>query len=108
MIDLIFQFASEYLMIRIKDKELFFKTSGFGTGWGSIDGLKFNKVGVLKEYPDLTDNPQWQQIAIERFKAKIKGMSTEKEICDYIIEDLKKHGYVGKYKQQIGFRRVAI
>lgn len=108
MIDIIFQFANEYLLVRVKDKELFFKTSAFGVQWGNIDGLKFSKVGVLKEYPDLVDNPQWQQIAIDRFKAKIKDIPTEKEIVNYVIEDLRKHGYVPRYKQQIGFRRELI
>lgn len=108
MIDLIFQFANEYLLVRVKGKELFFKTSAFGAQWGDISGLKFSKAGTLKEYPDLVDNPQWQQIAIERLKAKINDMESEQEICDYVIKDLKEHGYVGKFKQQIGFRRVAI
>jgi hypothetical protein len=70
--------------------------------------LKFSKAGILKEYPDLKDNEQWQQIAIERFRDKIKQMDTEKTIMDYVIEDLKKHGYTPLKKMEMGHRSLPI
>jgi hypothetical protein len=108
MIDIIFQFASEYVLVRVKDNQLYFMTQNFGSQWATIDGLKFNKQGTIKEYPDLESNSEWQTIAIQRLKDKIKAMNTEGEITDYIINDLRKHGYIPKYKQRVGFRREVI
>ncbi len=103
MIGIVFQFGSEIVEVRIKDNNVFFRTSQHQE-FGDIDGLKLNKVGVLKEFPDLKDNEDWQKQAKERFKDKIKQMKTEREQANYIIEDLRKHGYKPMYEQAQGFR----
>ena len=103
MIDLIFQFGSDVVMVRIKDNNVFFRTSQF-TNFGDIDGIKLNKIGVLKEFPDLKDKEDWQSIARERFKEKIKKMKTERQRVDYVVDDLQKFGYKWLYKQRQGFR----
>ncbi len=64
--------------VRVQDNSVFFRTSQL-SGFGSIDGIKLNKVGVLKEFPDLKDNEDWQKIARDRFKEKIKQRKTERE-----------------------------
>ena len=107
MIGIVFQFGSEIVEVRIKDNNVFFGTSQH-TEFGDIDGLKLNKVGVLKEFPDLKDKDDWQKQAKERFKDKIKKMKTERERVDYVIEDLRKHGYVPLYLQKQGFRPTKI
>jgi hypothetical protein len=108
MIGLIFYYAQEIIYIRIDGHNVHFSNSTFGAVETSIDGLKLNKSGVLKEYPDLKDNDNWKEIAIERFKEVINAMKTEDAIAEYIIEDLKKYGYVPKWKQKAGFRRTKI
>ena len=54
MIGVIFQFGSEIVEVRVKDNNVFFRTSN-SQQFGDIDGLKLDKVGVFKEHPDLKD-----------------------------------------------------
>jgi len=67
--------------------------------------LRFDKAGVIKEFPDLKDNEEWRFEAIKRFKEKIKSLNNESEVSDYIINELKGCGYKPKFKQRAGFRR---
>jgi len=107
MIGIIFEFGTEIVDVRIKNNTIFFRTSQF-VNFSDIDGIKLNKVGVFREFPDLKDKKNWQEIARERFKKKITAMKTERERADYIIEDLKKYGYKPKYEQVQGFRPTRI
>lgn len=107
MIGLIFQFGSEIVEVRIDKSMIYFRTSQF-MNFSTIDGLKLNRSGVIKEFPDLANDENWKQIAIQRFKDKIKSMETEEQISNYILEDLKKFGYVPLYKQKQGYRREKI
>lgn len=103
MIGILFKFGADIIEVRIQSNNVFFRTSPL-TGFIDIGGIKLNKVGVLKEFPDLKDNEDWQKIARERFKEKIKKMKTERERADYVINDLKKYGYVPMFEQRAGFR----
>jgi hypothetical protein len=103
MIGLIFKFASELVEVRVEGINVYFRTSQLQR-FATIDGLKLDKSGVIKEFPDLKDNEEWKKIAVERFKEKIKSYNTEMERADYIIEDLKKFGYKPLYRQRQGFR----
>jgi len=107
VIGVIFQFGTEIVEVRIKDNNVFFRTSNSQT-FGDIDGLKLDKVGVIKEFPDLKDKEDWQKQARDRFKEKIKTMKDEKEQMKYIIEDLRKYGYKPLYLQKSGYRPVKI
>lgn len=107
MIGVIFQFGSEYVEVRIKDNNVFFKTQN-SQQFGDIDGIKLNKAGVIKEFPDLKDKEDWQKQARERFKKKIKSLKTENEQMKYVIEDLRNYGYKPYAMQKQGFRPVRI
>jgi hypothetical protein len=107
MIGIIFQFGTEIVEVRVKDNNVFFRVYP-STNFGDIDGLKLDKGGVIKEFPDLKDKEDWQKIARDRFKEKIKSMKTEEEQIKYIIEDLQKFGYVPKYLQKSGYRPIKI
>jgi len=107
MIGVIFQFGSEIVEVRVKDNSIFFRTSN-SQQFGDIDGIKLDKSGVIKEFPDLKDKEDWQKQARDRFKEKIKGMETEKEQIKYVIKDLSKYGYVAKYLQKSGYRPVKV
>jgi hypothetical protein len=72
--------------------------------FATIDNLKLDRAGVIKEFPDLKDNESWNLIAKKRFKDKINSFNTEMEKADYIINDLKKFGYKVLYRQRNGFR----
>ena len=76
----------------------------------SVDKLKFQYSGILKEFPDLDDMPEIeaQIIAHERFKQKVDNMRNEDEVYDYVILELKKFGCIPKYKQKKGFRKEKI
>ena len=107
MIGVIFQFGTEVVEVRVKDNNVFFRTSNLQQ-FGDIDGIKLDKVGVLKEFPDLEDKEDWRQQTRDRFKQKIKQMKDENEQVKYIIEDLSKHGYLAKFIQKQGFRPIKI
>jgi len=103
MIGVIFQFASETIEVRVDGIKTLFR-NGQSIGFITIDGLKLDKRGVLKEFPELKDNPKWQSIARERFKKKIGEYNTEMERMNYVIEDLRKYGYKPLYRMRQGFR----
>jgi len=99
---IVFKLGSEVIEVRVQDSSVYFRTPG--SQFADIGGLSLNKVGVVKEFPDLKDNKEWKQEAIKRFKEKIKNMKTETEIVKYVIDDLKKFGYVPMYSQRNGHR----
>ena len=103
MIGLIFGFGSEIVEIRIENTNVLFRNQK-SLGFTTIDGLKLDYKGVCREFPDLELRTDWREEAINRFKEKIKSLKTESERADYIIEDLKKYGYVPMYMQKKGFR----
>lgn len=107
MIGVIFSFGTEIVEVRIKEKNVFFRTSNSQT-FGDIDGLKLDRAGVIKEFPDLKDKEDWQKQARDRFKEKIKNMENEEQRIKYVIEDLSKYGYKPLYMQKQGFRPVKI
>jgi hypothetical protein len=107
MIGIIFSFGSEIVEVRIQDSNCFFRTSQLQR-FATIEGLKLDKEGTIKEFPDLEGNEDWNKIAIGRFKEKMKSLKSEQEQAKYIIEDLSKYGYVPKYMQRAGFRPVKL
>jgi len=103
MIGVIFQFGLEHVEVRVDGHSVYFRISQFSR-FVTIDGIKLDKSGVIKEFPDLKDNNDWKDIAIQRFREKISKMTTEKEIVKYIIDDLTKYGYKPLYQQESGKR----
>lgn len=108
MIEVLFYFGADVVLVRIRGNHITFVNSQYGAQEASIDGLKLNQVGVIKEFPDLKDNPEWKEKAIIRFKNHVAKLSTEGDIADYIIDDLKKYGYKPVSKQQAGFRPIKL
>jgi hypothetical protein len=107
MIGVIFEYINEKVEVRIDGTNCYFRTSQFSQ-FTTIDGIKLDKKGVIKEFPDLKENKNWREEAIERFKEKIKNMETEKQRAKYIIEDLTKFGYKPLFLQQQGFRPIKL
>ena len=108
MIELIFFYGSEVILVRITGKKVEFGNSSYGNKLAIIDGLGLDKAGTLKEHPDLIDNPNWKNIAISRLKEHIEKLESEEKIADYVIKELSKKGYIPKYKQIKGFRPIPI
>jgi len=104
LIGLIFSLGPEIVEVRVDKNSILFRNNQTNGMFTTIEGLKLDKPGVIREFPDLKDNDNWQNIARDRFKEKIKSFKTEMERADYIIEDLKKYGYTPKYRQRQGFR----
>lgn len=104
MIGCIFQFANEFIEARVVGNQLLFRTAQTGLNFYPLECIKFDYRGTMLEFPDLKDNDDWQKIALERMKEKLKTFETEELKLDYVIEELAKKGYVPKYKQRAGFR----
>jgi hypothetical protein len=107
MIGVIFSYGTETVEVRIEGSSVFFRTSQ-SHQFSDIGGIKLSKTGVEKEFPDLKDNKDWQEIARNRFKDKMKKMNSEDERADYLVNDLIKYGYKPKYMQKSGFRPVKL
>jgi len=103
MIGILFNFGTETVEVRINNSNVFFRTSQFQR-FANIDGIKLDKQGVIKEFPDLYGKEDWQELGRKRFKEKIKKMKNEEEISKYILKDLSKFGYKPLYLQKQGFR----
>jgi hypothetical protein len=108
MIDYIFYFGNEVILIKVDGANVTFGNTSYGAMMAPIEGLKLDKQGVIKEYPDLAYAEDWREEAIKRFKFKIKEMATEKEIGEYIINDLKRYGYIPYMKHIKGFRPISL
>jgi hypothetical protein len=106
MIGVIFKFGNELVQVRLDGDNCFFSSTNYGGAFVPLDPryIRFSKVGVIKEFPDLKDRTDWSEEALKRFKDKLKSMNTEEEKVKYIIEDLKKFGYVPMYSQRQGHR----
>lgn len=108
MIDYIFHFGNEVILVKVDGTNVTFGNTTYGAMMAPIEGLKLDKDGVIKEFPDLSYAEDWREQAIFRFKSKIKDMANEKEIGNFIIKDLKKYGYVPYLMQVKGMRPVSL
>lgn len=104
MIDVIFYFGTEVILVRVDGHNVQFANSRYGATMATIEGLRLDRAGVIKEFPDLAGKENWREEAIKRFKEKIKSFKNEEERIKYIIDDLTKFGYVAKYKRKQGHR----
>ena len=102
-IQIVFQRGSDRMAIRVIGSNVLF--IDLQTRMVSpIEGLKFNKQGVIKEHPDLKDDPEWKQKAIKRFVDKIKELPSESKRVEWLIKEMKNMSYKPLYKQRDGFR----
>lgn len=99
----LFKFGSEMIEVIVRGNELLFSDVSSGI-ISTIDGLKINKSGVLKEHPDLKDDEEWRKKAIARLKEHVRKMETEEQKIDYVKDELVKFGWEAKHKQRAGHR----
>lgn len=104
MITLLFGFANEKILVTINGRQVYFSSTAFGAIKSPIEGLKLDYSGVIREFPDLEGSDDWNASAIKRFKERIASFKTEDEVAHYLIEDLRKYGYVPEQKQIRGHR----
>ena len=101
MIGIIFYYGIEVIMVTIRGRSVIFTKDGVQA---TIEGMKLSRSGVEREFPDLIGDPDWKSKAVQRFKEKLIECGSEEKIKDYLIEELKKYGYVAKYLQRGGHR----
>lgn len=106
-IQMTFQKGSERMIVRIIGNNVLF-IDPQNNIMAPIEGLNLNKQGVIKEHPDLKDDIEWKQKAIQRFTDKVKSFKTENERADWIIEEMKQMKYIGLYQQKEGWRPMKI
>lgn len=98
-----FKLGSDLIDAIIRDKNLIFHDNSSGA-ITTIEGLRISRAGVLKEHPDLKDNPDWKKIAIDRLKKHIKSLEKEIKMLYYVKDELNKFGYEALHYQKAGFR----
>ena len=71
-----------------------------------MEGLTFNVSGIIKEFPDLAGQSiiDIRRQGVKRFREHIEKMKSHKEIEEYLVSDLAKHGYKYLGKRRAGFR----
>jgi len=104
MIKGLFSFGGDVIEVIVDSNNVMFSDVSTGV-ITTIEGLKLDKSGVLKEFPDLKKNQDWRKIAIERLKEHLKKFLKENQKLEYIKDELKKYGYEPLTKQQAGFRQ---
>lgn len=98
-----FKLGGEVVKVVVDGNNLFFNdTSSQMTT--TVEGLKFSKAGVLIEHPDLENNKEWKQIAIDRLKEHLKSIKKEEDKLNYVKDELMKHGYIPLFRQRKGHR----
>ena len=104
MIGVIFDYSGDKVEVRVTGNQVLFRTNQTGSQFTTIEGLKLDYKGVCREHPDLEKKENWKGEAIKRFKEKIKSYDTEEQKINYIINDLKKFGYIPCFIQKAGHR----
>jgi len=107
--DLTFKAGAGLVVARIFGKRLFFIQYVNNTPVIiSIDKVKFPLEGMLKRFPDLQGKSydEMRTITAERIKEHLDKMTTEKEVEDYVAEELKSIGCQLIMKSKPGFRPV--
>lgn len=103
MITATFKLGGEQQSVKIEGNNLLFLDNSSGMV-SPIEGIRLSHVGVLKEHPDLEENDDWRNIAIERLKEHVKKLNTEMEKINYVKDELTKFGYEPLFFQRAGFR----
>lgn len=102
MIKSTYRFGGEMIEVIVRGNELLFNDmNGMIT---TLEGLKLDKTGVLKEFPDLKDAKDWRKQAVERLKKHLRTMGTEIQKTNYVKDELIKFGYEPKMLQRAGHR----
>ncbi len=103
MINATFKLAGDIISVKVEGNNLGFFDEGSGQ-LTTLEGLRFSKAGVLKEFPDLKDDSDWKIKAIDRLKEHMKNKKTEMEKMLYVKGELNKFGYETLYYQRAGHR----
>lgn len=102
-IQAVFQRGSERMIIRVIGNNVLF-IDPQNNMVAPIEGLSLKREGVIKEYPDLKDDPEWKQKAIQRFVDKVKSLDNENKAINWIIEEMKQMQYIPLYMAKQGWR----
>lgn len=105
MIELLFSLGPDFILVRITGNKIEFANSGVGMMMGTIENMRLDKAGVIREFPDLADNDDWHKIALQRFKEHIAILPGEDAISTYVIKELRTYGYTPLRRQIQGRRQ---
>lgn len=93
MIQIMFEFCGDMELVVVDGNKVMFGNTSYGARLATIEGLKLDYNGTIREFPDLELEKEWREIAIERFKEKIRKFTTEKAAAMYVVDELKKFGH---------------
>jgi hypothetical protein len=100
MIQAAFQLGQTIITAEVNGEGLLFKDITNA----NIIAPQFGYNNVIKEFPDLKDDPLWKTKAEQRFIDYFHTIKGEMEKIIYIAQELKKVGYKPMYWMKKGFR----
>lgn len=103
MITMLFNKKGQRVVIRLDGNNLLFMGPNDYV-ISSLEGLRFDKEGVIREFPDLKGRADWKVEALRRFKEHIFTLEGDKKKAEYIIDDLNKHDYILEKISEPGLR----
>lgn len=95
--------GQEVIEVIVRGNELLFFDVSSGM-ISPVEGLRIKKSGVVKQFPDLEEDDEWKQKAIQRLKGHMKEFKTEEQRLNYVKDELLQYGYEPKIVQRAGFR----
>jgi len=97
-----FRIAGEITNVLIDGNNIIFMDSSGMIN--TINGIRLDYEGSIKENPDLKGDDDWKEKTIERFKKKVKSIEGDMEKIKYVKDELTKFGYDALYYQRNGHR----
>ena len=103
MIGVTFRFGGDVIKALVAGDTIAFEDPQ-GKQAHHLSQLNISKAGAIKEFPDLKNDSDWKNKAIDRFYNKFKTFPNEDAKMDYVVKELAKFGYTPLIKQKPGFR----
>ena len=100
---IMFEHLGEVVEIRFVNNSLIVRSSVYGTQFDYIYN-SFQEEMVKKQFPELESCIDWKMKAYNKLIDKINSFQLEFDKIQYLINELKPHGYVAKYVMRKGFR----
>ncbi len=106
MIGVIMHFANDVVEFRVIGNQLHIRNSAYGSSLVPLSpgNIGLNYDGVIKELPYLKGDDKWKEKACDKIKERFRELETDDEKINYIVDEMKKYGYIPRFTQKKGHR----